>query len=55
LGNVEMLPTELELNAMRKNPEWQEESDKGQEAVHLLAKRLLMEGKVDAAWKVLLA
>jgi flavin reductase (DIM6/NTAB) family NADH-FMN oxidoreductase RutF len=55
LGNVEMLPTELELNTMRKNPEWQEESDKGQEAVHLLAKRLLTEGKVDAAWKVLLA
>ncbi|MBX2915989.1 MAG: flavin reductase family protein [Cyclobacteriaceae bacterium] len=55
LGNIETLPTEVELKDMRNNAEWQQTSAKGMEALHHLAKRYLFEGKISEAWKVLLA
>ena len=63
LGNVDYLPDETSINlyfqhnaklqntlvATKKNPK------KRRDALHLLAKALLKDGKVSEAWKVLLA
>lgn len=55
LGNIETLPTEVELIAMRNNSEWRQASEKGMEHLHQLAKQYLAEGKISEAWRVLLA
>ena len=63
MGNVDYLPDETSINlyfqhnaklqntlvATKKNPK------KRRDALHLLAKALLKDGKVSEAWKVLLA
>lgn len=63
LGNVETLPTEDEINGYKYNnaelkqllERLQEDPDNLQTQQHLLAKRLISEGLVIDAWKVLLS
>jgi flavin reductase (DIM6/NTAB) family NADH-FMN oxidoreductase RutF len=62
LGNVEMLPTQEDIAAYVQHPDIKEilnatigDSQTREMQLHLKAKKLLDSGKVDEAWKVLLA
>jgi len=62
LGNVEALPTDIEIDAYAQTPEIKElldatisDSQTREIQLHLKAKELLDEGRVEEAWKVLLA
>lgn len=56
LGNVEVLPTKEDIDAYAALPGVKEllGTDNSETQIHLKAKQLLDEGKVDEAWKVLL-
>jgi flavin reductase (DIM6/NTAB) family NADH-FMN oxidoreductase RutF len=54
LGNVERLPADDQVEAMRENEDVAMAIRKGEEAVHLLAQAYLKAGKVDEAWEILL-
>ncbi|SHM42338.1 flavin reductase family protein [Mucilaginibacter sp. OK098] len=56
LGNVEALPTTMDIEAYAQLPGVKElfDGEDSQTQVHLKAKRLLEDGKVEEAWKVLL-
>jgi flavin reductase (DIM6/NTAB) family NADH-FMN oxidoreductase RutF len=55
LGNVEKLPDEESIKEFRHLPEVHQALMKGEHVVHQLAHRYLEEGRVDEAWKLLLA
>ena len=62
LGNVEVLRTDEEVEAYSQSPEIKEildatigDSQTRETQLHLKAKQLLDEGRVEEAWKVLLA
>lgn len=62
LGNVETLPTKEEIDLMKKSKEVEElfsrfknDSESLENHLHQFAKKLLEEGKVTGAWKVLLS
>lgn len=55
LGNVEKLPDEESIKEFRHQPEVHQALMKGEHVVHQLAHRYLEEGRVDEAWKLLLA
>jgi len=62
LGNVEVLPTDIEIDAYAQTADIRElldatigDSQTREIQLHLKAKELLDEGKVEEAWKVLLA
>jgi flavin reductase (DIM6/NTAB) family NADH-FMN oxidoreductase RutF len=54
LGNVEHLPDETSVNAIRNNADVIAARQAGEESLHTLAKTYLRNGNVDEAWKVLL-
>jgi len=61
LGNVELLPTDEEAETYSQSPEIKEildatidDSQTRELQLHLKAKQLLDEGRVEEAWKVLL-
>jgi hypothetical protein len=61
LGNVEVLPTDGDIDSYSQSPEIKEildstigDSQTRELQLHLKAKQLLDEGKVEEAWKVLL-
>ena len=61
LGNVEVLRTDEEVEAYSQSPEIKEildatigDSQTRETQLHLKAKQLLDEGRVEEAWKVLL-
>jgi len=54
LGNVEKLPDSESVKLFQANADWLAFSKNGEEAIHLLAKQYLREGRVEEAWKVLL-
>lgn len=55
LGNIERLPDRESIVEFRKREDVSEALEAGTESVHRLAQRFLKEGKVEEAWKVLLA
>jgi hypothetical protein len=61
LGNTEQLPATEEIKAYKTTllsqlfNDWAKDEDRLQQQLHHLAKRLLDEGKVNEAWKVLLS
>lgn len=54
LGNIEKLPDHESVKQFQSDTNWQIVSKKGTEAIHLLAKSHLQNGKIEEAWKVLL-
>jgi flavin reductase (DIM6/NTAB) family NADH-FMN oxidoreductase RutF len=54
LGNIEKLPTESEIKLFQSEKFWKEASEIGVDELHRLAKKYLIEGKIEEAWKVLL-
>ncbi|HEY4194940.1 MAG TPA: flavin reductase family protein, partial [Mucilaginibacter sp.] len=61
LGNVEILPTDEEIEACSQSTEIKDlldatigDSQTRETQLHLKAKKLLDEGRVDEAWKILL-
>jgi flavin reductase (DIM6/NTAB) family NADH-FMN oxidoreductase RutF len=54
LGNIEKLPDEETVKTFKSDPDWMAASKSGEDAIHLLAKQYLQEGRVEEAWKVLL-
>ena len=55
LGNIEALPDENSLLAFRRNPEYQDVLKLDADGRHAYAKKLLREGRLEDAWKVLLS
>lgn len=55
LGNIERLPDERNVLAFKTNQEVENASKEGSIAVHKLAQKFLKEGKLEEAWKTLLA
>ena len=55
LGGIEKLPDTMELEAGQSNIALHQAKMKGEEAVHKLAHEYLEQGKVEEAWKILLA
>ncbi len=55
LANVEHLPGQQDVEEMGKSREFHTARSQGATEVHILAQKYLMEGKVEEAWKVLLA
>ena len=55
LGNVERLPTESMIADFAALPFVQNAIASGEEALHVLAKKYLDEGRVEEAWKILLS
>jgi len=55
LGNVEKLPDDESVKKIKQQLEVQQALMKGENAVHRLAQEYLKEGKVEEAWKMLLA
>jgi flavin reductase (DIM6/NTAB) family NADH-FMN oxidoreductase RutF len=54
LGNIEKLPDESEIKLFQSEKFWKEASEIGVDELHRLAKKYLIEGKIEEAWKVLL-
>jgi flavin reductase (DIM6/NTAB) family NADH-FMN oxidoreductase RutF len=54
LANVEQLPADDKVDAMRENEDVAMAIRKGEEALHLLAQSYLKAGKVNEAWEILL-
>ena len=55
LANVERLPEAIDLDEIKKNPEFQVARLKGEIALHALAQKYLNDGEIGEAWKTLLA
>jgi flavin reductase (DIM6/NTAB) family NADH-FMN oxidoreductase RutF len=55
LGNIESLPSESMIADFAALPSVQNAIDLSEEALHLLAKKYLDEGRIEDAWKVLLS
>ena len=55
LGSSEVLPAPLSMEESSANPEFHRARMKGEEAVHRLAQDYLQSGKIEEAWKILLA
>ncbi|MHB1177420.1 MAG: flavin reductase family protein [Daejeonella sp.] len=62
LGNIEILPSDEEIEIFKSNPELKQildatigDSTNRERELHQLANKLLEEGKVNEAWKVLLS
>lgn len=55
LGNTDTLPSSLAVQDEQINNALQRAKMKGEEAVHKLAQEFLLQGRVEDAWKILLA
>ena len=55
LANVERLPDQCDIVEVKGSPEFNSAKTAGEAAVHILAQNYLRVGRVEEAWKVLLA
>ncbi len=55
LANVEWLPDQSDVDEVKRNSEFNSARTEGEVAVHILAQNYLRVGRVEEAWKVLLA
>ena len=55
LGSIEKLPGDMKLEGNKSNTTLHQARMKGEDAVHKLAHKYLEQGKVEEAWRVLLA
>jgi flavin reductase (DIM6/NTAB) family NADH-FMN oxidoreductase RutF len=54
LGNIEKLPEPESIQAFKLSSAWRSIVSTGEEGIHRYARQLLLEGRVEEAWKVLL-
>jgi flavin reductase (DIM6/NTAB) family NADH-FMN oxidoreductase RutF len=54
LGNIEKLPDHESVREYKSSAAWLSVPSGGEEAIHRFAQKLLSEGKIEDAWKVLL-
>jgi flavin reductase (DIM6/NTAB) family NADH-FMN oxidoreductase RutF len=55
LGNIDQLPEWDGDDPIRKNPLFKIAMTEGEESIHRLAQKMIREGRIEDAWKVLLA
>lgn len=55
LGSIEKLPEDIKLEGNKSNTTLHQARMKGEDAVHKLAHKYLEQGRVEEAWKILLA
>ncbi len=55
LANVEWLPDQSDVDEVKRNSEFNSAKTEGEAAIHILAQNYLRVGRVEEAWKVLLA
>ena len=55
LANVECLPDQSDIDEVKTSPEFNSAKTAGETAVHILAQNYLRVGRVEEAWKILLA